>query len=154
MQLSINLLKQKRSVFRMIFGIIAIIFSISWIIIQYGENDKIKIFDWFYFLLFFLLGICHLIESTGISLRKIFGAKAYIHINNDKISIKPYAFYKEKNFKWTEIKEIEYKSAQYKITKTDNTSIIMELSTENYHIVQNIKESINSFATEKGIQIK
>lgn len=138
----------------MIFGILAIAVSISWIVIKYVENDTVKIFDWFYFLLFFILGFCHLIESMGISLMEIFGAKAYIHITTDKICLKSSSFDKGKSIKWSEINEIEYKSAQYKITKTDNTSILLELPTENFHIVQNIKDSINYFANEKGILIK
>jgi poly-beta-hydroxyalkanoate depolymerase len=61
---------------------------------------------------------------------------------------------KEKTVAWNEILELEYKSARYKITKVDNSNIILDLPTENYRQVQGIKEIIKSFATEKGIHIQ
>jgi hypothetical protein len=146
MLFSINLLTKEKSKYRIIFGILAIVFSISWIFINLGENDEIKIFDWFYFAIFLTLGIGHVIEGAGISLVEIFGAKAYIQVDAEKIRIKINPFVKEKTVAWNEILELEYKSARYKITKVDNSNIILDLPTENYRQVQGIKEIIKSFA--------
>lgn len=154
MLFSINLLTKEKSKYRIIFGILAIVFSISWIFINLGENDEIKIFDWFYFAIFLTLGIGHVIEGAGISLVEIFVAKAYIQVDAEKIRIKINPFVKEKTVAWNEILELEYKSARYKITKVDNSNIILDLPTENYRQVQGIKEIIKSFATEKGIHIQ
>lgn len=154
MLFSINLLTKEKSKYRIIFGILAIVFSISWIFINLGENDEIKIFDWFYFAIFLTLGIGHVIEGAGVFLVEIFGAKAYIQVDAEKIRIKINPFVKEKTVAWNEILELEYKSARYKITKVDNSNIILDLPTENYRQVQGIKEIIKSFATEKGIHIQ
>ncbi|HUH17996.1 hypothetical protein [Albibacterium sp.] len=56
--------------------------------INLGENDKIKVFDWFYFAIFLTLGIGHVIEGAGIPLVEIFGAKAYIQVDAEKIVLK------------------------------------------------------------------
>src|SRR5690606_20441441 len=142
MLFSINLLTKEKSKHRIIVGILAIVFSKSWIFINLGENDEIKIFDWFYFAIFLTLGIGHVIEGAGISLVEIFSAKAYNQVDAEKIRININPFVKEKTVEWNEILELEYKSARYKITKVDTSNTILDLQKEKYRHVQGIKEII------------
>lgn len=153
MELTINLLPTKKSKFRIGFGILAILFAGFWILFNLAEKDSLKVFDWLYFIVFITIGIAHLIEGTGVSLVGLFGAKAFIYINDDKLHLKHDAFKKGKTVKWNEIKSIEYKSAQFKITKTDNSLVILEIPTDNYNRVQSIKQIIESIASENGIQV-
>ena len=61
---------------------------------------------------------------------------------------------KENPLKWDEIKSIKYKSAQYTIIKTDDSTVILEIPTDDYNRTQSIKETIKSLAFKKGIQIE
>ncbi len=92
----------------------------------------LSLFDWAYFAGFLLLGLVHLIEGTGTSIMKFFGAKAHVLVDDEKIVFKPEAISKETRIEWKEITAIAYKAAQYKITKTDNSTLKIDLPTENY----------------------
>ncbi|WP_142532947.1 hypothetical protein [Saccharicrinis carchari] len=154
MELTINLLARKKSNLRIGFGMLAILFSILWIWIALAEKESLKIFDMLYFLVFLTLGIGHLIEGTGVSLVGFFGGKALIHINDKEIRIKQEPFTKGETIQWDELKSIKYKSAQYRITKTDDSTLMLKIPTDDYNRVQSIKETIKTFAGEKGIQIE
>lgn len=154
MDFTINLIKTQKSKIRIGFGIVAILFSILWFLFSLAEKESIKVFDWVFFIFYITLGLANIIEGTGVSLIGLIGAKAYININDDEIHIKQNAFKKGRTIKWNEIQTIEYKSAQYKITKNDNSSIILEIPTDSYNRVQSMKETIKSFTIGKGIQIE
>ncbi|MGF1636479.1 MAG: hypothetical protein ACFCUU_05355 [Cyclobacteriaceae bacterium] len=153
MELTINYLEKKKSRFRIVFGIITFLFSIFLISFILGKDEDIRMFEWLQFALFFILGIGHLIEGSGLSMLEIFGAKSYVKINSDRISIKPEVFKQEEIVKWEEIKDFEYKSAQYKITRDNDSFHIFDLPTNNYNKAQTIKETIKSLANERGINI-
>lgn len=153
MELTINLLPTKKSKFRMGFGILVILFAGVWISFNLAEHESLKIFDWLYFIVLISIGIGHLLEGTSVSLVGLFGSKAFIHMNDDEIHFKYDRFKKGRIVKWCEIKSLEYKAAQYKITKTDNSIVILEIPTDSYNKVQSIKQIIESIASENGIQV-
>jgi hypothetical protein len=153
MNLSIDLLNQKKSTIRTIFGILIVIFSSSYLLYNFNNQEYLNLFDWVYFIFFLLLGLGHLIEGTGISIRKLFGAKAHILIDNEKIVFKPETFKKETRIKWKDIKSIEYKAARYKILLINNGYCEIDLPTTNYNLVQVIKESICAKSKEFDIPI-
>ena len=136
------------------FGILVILSAGVWISFNLAENESLKVFDWLYFIVLISIGIANLIEGKGISLAGLFGAKAFIHINDDEIHFKHDHFKKGRTVKWSDIKSLEYKAAQYKITKTDSNIVILEIPTDSYNQVQSIKQIIESFASEKGFQIE
>ncbi|WP_010417013.1 hypothetical protein [Anaerophaga thermohalophila] len=153
MNLSIDLLNPPKSTVRTIFGILIVIFSFSYLFYNLNTEKSFNLLDWIYFVVFLLLGLSHLIEGTGISIRKLFGAKAHILIDNEKIVSKPEPFKKETRIKWKDIKSIEYKAARYKILLINNSSIEIDLPTNDYNLIQMIKESINSKSQEYDIPI-
>ncbi|ASB50564.1 hypothetical protein [Alkalitalea saponilacus] len=153
MELQINLLKNKKSRTRIFYGIILVLFSISFLIIKPLKDGHISTFDWVYVIVFMLLGIGHLIEGYGFSFSTFLNREAFVHIGDSGLKIKKDAFSKEKEIEWNHVKTIEYKSAQYKIGMNNNEIIHIDIPTDDYHRVQIIKESVNHYAEKNEIQI-
>ena len=152
MDLKIDLLKKpKKSLFRVILGILMFMLAISWIIIRVVENRNITPFDWIYSGVFSLNGIFHFVEGLGYSFESFFG-KAYILINLKCISLKASVFDKEQSINWDEIKSIDYRLSKFEIEKKDNTNMILNLSKFDYISINEIKKAINDIAKEKSIQ--
>jgi len=154
MELNIDLLKvqSKKSLFRVIFGILFIVFAGSWIIIRLIENESIKLFDWIYFGIFALNGIVHIVEGLGYPFGRFFG-RAYILINSEFISLKSGVFEKEQFINWSDINSIDYKLNKLNIKKTDNTVLIINLTKFDYILLIEIKKAVSNIANEKNIQL-
>jgi len=151
MDLKIDLLKkQKKSLFRVIFGIL--MFSLA--IIRVIKNRDLMPFDWIYFGIFSLNGVFHFIEGVGYSFESFFG-KAYILINLECISLKTSVFKKEQCINWDEIKSIDYNriSEKLRIEKTDNANVIVDFYKFGYSFNDEIKGIIDHIAKEKNIQL-
>lgn len=112
MEIYKDLLKIEKSKARTIHGFVALIISISWIAIKIVFNENTNTFDTIFgisaALFFALTGIVNITEGFGISSSRLFG-KAFILINNEKISIKSSVFVKEKTIHWNKIKTINYR---------------------------------------------
>ena len=120
-----------------------------WILIH---KEVIRPFDWLYSGLFALNGIVHVAEGLGFSIDSLFG-KAYILINPECINLKAGVFDKEQFAYWDNIKSIDYKFNKFKIVKTDNTNMIINLSKFSYFLNNEIKEVVSCIAKEKNIQL-
>ena len=153
MELNVDLLKVKRkkSLFRVILGILFFLIASSWIIIRLIDDEIIKPFDWICFGVFALNGVIHCAEGLGYSFESFFG-KAYILINSDFISLKANVFDKNQLISWKEIKSINYKFNKFEIKKTDNTTMSVNLSKFDYILINEIKKITNSIAKKKGIE--
>jgi len=151
MELRIDLLKGRRekSLFGIIFGILLFLLASGWIIM----NEIITPFDWFYFLQFPLFGIIIFIKGLGYPIESLFGGKAYVLIDPEQISLKISVFSKNQSVNWNEIKSISYKVNKFEIKKTDNTNMIIKLSTFDYITATEVKKTINCIANEKNIQL-
>jgi len=153
MDLKINLLKKpKKSLFKIILGILLFLLAISWITIRVIADRSITPFGWIYFGIFSLNGVFHFIEGLGYSFESFWG-KAYIMVNLECISLKASVFEKEQYINWDEIKSIYYKLNKLEIEKKDNTNMILTLSKFDYISINEIKKSINNIAKEKNIQV-
>lgn len=153
MELKVDLLKgkKKKSLFRIILGILLFLCASSWVIIRVIEYGVIRPFDWINFVVFALSGIVHFVEGWGNSFGSFFG-KAYILINSELISLKASVFDKSQVINWSEIKSIDYKLNKYEIKKTDNTTMVINLSMLDYVLINEIKQTITCIAKEKSIQ--
>lgn len=151
MEIKKNLLRnEKKSYYRFALGIIFFIISILWIIVKIKNKQEITLFDWLYFGIFTLNGISHSIAGFGFRIEELFG-KAFIQINEEKISLKTKVLGKEQSVLWTEIQKINYNLNKLYIHKTDNTTLTFNLSEIDYAFKNEIKEFIKSIATEKQI---
>ncbi len=144
--------KEKKSVFRIIIGILFLVISVFWIIDRKINSQIIRPFDWFYTGIFVLNGIVHSIEGFGFSLAKLFG-KAFVIIDKDRIAIKTSVLDKEQKVFWIDIKSIESKLNKYQVLKTNDTNLTIDFSKFDYALAKNIKETIRGIANEKGIGV-
>jgi len=151
MEIKKNLLRnEKKSYLRFIIGVGFFIISIIWIVLKIRQEEKISLFDWFYFGIFTLNGISHSIAGFGFRIEELFG-KAFILINKEKISMKAKAFEKEQTVLWSEIQKINYNLNKLHIHRTDNTTLTFNLSEIDYTFKNEIKEFVRNIAAEKQI---
>jgi len=152
MELKKDLLKkEKKSVFRIILGILFFVISIFWIADRIMDNLIIQPFDWLYTGIFALNGIVHTIEGFGFSIARLFG-KAFVLIDSERISIKLGIIDKEQNVYWKDIKAIDYKLNKFRVENIDNTNKTLDLSKLDYVLKKEIKEIIACIAKDKNIQ--
>lgn len=154
MELKKDLLKKdKKSVFRIILGILFVAISIIWIADKITSDSIIRSFDWLYSGIFMLGGVIHTFEGFGFSLAKLFG-KAFVLIDSNQISIKLGLSDKEQQIYWKDIKAIGYKFNKFQIRKHDNTNINLNLSKVDYALKNEIKEVVYTIAKNKNIPLK
>jgi len=151
MEIRKNLLRnEKKSYVSFAVGVVFFIISIIWIVLKMRDGQKISLFDWFYVGIFALNGISYSMAGFGFRLVELFG-KAYLLINDEKISMKAKVLEKEQTVFWAEIHEITYNLNKLYIHKTDNTTLTFNLSEIDYAFKNEIKEFIKSIANEKQI---
>lgn len=141
---------QEKSYFRLILGAVLLIISILLIVLKSCNNEEITLFDWIYFGLFAMNGIGQIVSGFGYRIEKLFG-KAFILINEDKISLKMKVVGKEQTVLWSEIKTINYNVNKLHIQKTDNTTLTFSFSEIEYALKNEIKECIKCIADDKHI---
>ncbi len=151
MELKKDLLKkEKKSIFRIILGILFFVISILWITDRIIDNLTIRPFDWLYTGIFALNGVVHTIEGFGFSIARLFG-KAFIMIDNERISIKRGITEKEQKIYWKSIKTIDYKLNKFRVQNMDNTSMTLDLSKFDYSLKNEIRGIIDCIAKDKNI---
>ena len=154
MELKIDLLKiEKKSVFRIILGIGFLVLFILWI----SEKSKgnylfIGFLDWVVVATMLFNGIIHTLGGFGFSISHLFG-KAYIHIDEQSITIKMRLFEKEQHFEWSDIKAMDYMANKYRFTMKDGTTGILNLSKMEYLLKKEVKTVIVEIALGKGVLI-
>jgi len=151
MEIKKNLLRnEKKSYVRFAIGIGFFIISIIWVVLKMRGGQKISLFDWFYVGICALNGISHSMSGFGFRIEELFG-KAYLLINDDKISLKAKVLEKEQTVSWSDVHEITYNLNKLYVHKTDNTTLTFNLSAFEYAFKNEIKEFIKSIANEKQI---
>lgn len=144
--------KGKKSVFRIILGISFFVVSISWVVARRMDDGVIKSFDWIYFGVMFLNGIVHTTEGFGFLFMGLFG-KAFINIDEKRISFKPDIHTKEKSISWAEVASVEYRLVKFQFIMKNGNPAIFDLSKLEYTIIQDVKDITSSIARLKGISI-
>lgn len=151
MELTKNLLrKEKRSYYSFFVGILFFVISFLWIIVKIREGQKITIFDWVYSGLFSLNGIVQSLGSFGFQIEELFG-KAFIIINDERISIKTEVFDKEQTILWADIKKISYNINKFQIIKMDGKTLTLDVSKINYALKNEVRELVENISNEKHI---
>jgi len=146
-----DLLKNKdKSIFRLILGVTFLVISVAWIIIKLTKNELIKPVDWFFSATFALNGLAYVFEGFGISIERFFG-KAFVHIDNDSISIKLNVFKKEQKLYWQDIQSIYYKPYIFTFKMTNGTNVFPFTKFGNSCITE-IKHMILKNADSKKIK--
>jgi hypothetical protein len=143
----------KKSVFRIVLGILFLLISVAWFVIRIIDNQRVSFFDWFYASIMFVNGLVHATEGFGFSFLNLTGT-TFIHITTDKIQLKKGVFLKEQIILWSDIKRIDYKLIQYLIVLKNEKTETLNISKLEYSLVKEIKETISLIAKEKDIEIR
>lgn len=153
MELKIDLLvKEEKSAFRVVVGVLFILISIAWVISRYLKNQYVDAFDWFNLGILSLVGVGHISGGLGLPIIRIFG-ESYIRIDEQKLSVKTSIFGKDHSISWADIKRINYKLNRFKVIKNNDTTLTLDFSKIDYAILKDSKEVIRNIALEKGIHI-
>jgi len=155
MELKIDLVKkEEKSVLLMILGLLLFFFPIFILLwrhfIPYAHN--VPVLDNIAYLLLFISGIGLITIGSGGSVLRIFG-KAFIIIDNEKISIKTSYNSKVQIVFWNDIKSIQYDSGKYNILTINDTRQIIDFSSLDYSLIEEVKRTVIGIAKEKGNEI-
>lgn len=148
-----NLLElKKKSKFALVLGITSCVLAITMIIIYYLHSHKIEAYMWTFPIFFLQSGIANIIASQGYAPERLIG-KAFIEIDEKKISLKTGIFQKLQTVEWKGIDAINYKLNNLVVTKTNKSTVRFALSRLEYSTIQEIKEVVNTIANDKDINI-
>lgn len=145
MELNINLLSKNQSLFKIILGIIFVVFAI----LQIVTKDK-SFLNWFTFLFFILYGMVKILEGFSFFGGNSFG-KAFVLINENIISFKISIFKKEQKISWNKITSIDYDKVERLYIISKNQNKLINLSQVSYEAKQEIKNTLNYIAKQKNI---
>jgi hypothetical protein len=133
-------------------GVVGVAFAGIYLVIILHESRQNWTFQWMMMIYMLVLGSKSILTGLGYSVEKFFGS-AFIHIDNDHISIKPGIRVKVQTIAWNQIKSMEYKSNWFKIINIDGSSSKFSLSDLEFKVLIEVRDAIMSLAAEKGIAI-
>jgi len=152
MKLEKDLLVQK-SRSKAVLGLLNLSLITAWVINRIYVGAALETFDLIYLSSLFLLGSLFILEGLGIPAAKCFG-KAFILIDEERISLKKGIWNKEQTILWNEIERIEYKPNKFVFTKKDNILFPLKLRDLNYRFNREILECIKMIGHEKGLKVE
>lgn len=153
MELKIDLfIKEEKSAFRVVVGVLFILVSIAWIISRNLKNQYVDAFDWSYCGILFLNGIAHILGGLGLPIIRLFG-ESYIRIDEQKLSVKTSILSRDRSILWDDIKRIDYKLNRFKVIKTNDTTLTLDFSKIEYAILKDAKEIITTIAKTKKVPV-
>ncbi len=142
---------QQKSITRLLFGIIAIVLSILWLLFQ-KQGDRIHWQDWLYSSVFAIKGIHYLLSGLGLSYLVLFG-KAYVEFDDKIIAIKGTVFQNKTQTKWNEISSFKITPLSIEIHLQQKTKITIHLSRIGFEKNMQLTNLIRKIAKEKRINI-
>ncbi len=139
----------KNAFYHLVIGLIFIGMTL-WV---YSKGIKkpngVDQFDWVYIFIFGMVGLWFMYKSLNFVLRK-----AYIRVDDEKISIKPDEISKSETIYWTDIVAIRQVKKNYEVLKKDQTSYTIFFSYFNYENAADLKNAIREMSAKKGIPIQ
>ena len=142
---------QHKSIARLLFGIIAIILGILWLLFQ-KQGNGIHWQDWLYSGVFAMKGIHYLLSGLGLSYFILFG-KAYVEFDDEIIAIKETVFQNKRQAKWKDISSIKITPLSIEIHRQQKTKITIHLSRIGFEKNIQLTNHIRKIAKEKRINI-
>lgn len=155
MELKIDLSeKREKSVLLIILGLVLFLFPVFIIVwrhlLPYAHD--VPVLDNISYSLLFISGIGIIIIGSGDSLLKFF-RKSFVIVDDMKISIKNSPDAKIQTVFWSDIKSIQYDSGKYNILTNNDIKQIMDFSSLEYSLIEDVKATVINIAKGKGIEI-
>lgn len=146
----IDLDKHKKSTSKKILGIVSVIISIGWFIIN---RHHLSFFNNLYSLYFLLLGIGYYLDGTGKSIFHFLG-KPHIDIMDGYLSIKSTPFAREHTFQLSNIKTLKIGLINVEINGKNKDTLTIDLTKFDYPIVIEFKEALSALSKELKLDMK
>ncbi len=122
----------------------------AWVVIEGDKKPKgIDQLDWIYIFIFSLLAVWFIIKG----LRGIF-SKAYILVDDEKVSVKPDESTKSETIYWRDVESIKEVKNNYVVRKKDNTTTTIYFSYFSQKHAMDLKASVKETALKKGIPLE
>lgn len=147
MEIKIDLLAKRKSIIRIIFGLLVLVYVV-FLALRAGEVS-----DYFGLVIFGLIAWINLIEGYGYLPQKVFG-KAFIEINYNVIVVKTRVGRKAISICWDKITSINFRYTELLIEKKDSSELSIDTKDLSYEIQNEIKEAIIKIASEKEIKYR
>jgi len=117
--------------------------------LQSGKDEKgFDGFDWAYLIFFAVLGLAFMMKGFGVAFRK-----AFVKIDEVKISLKPDLNSKVQTIYWDNIQSIQEITIRYIINLKNGETDEIILAHFSLDVSDQIKETIEQIANEKQIPI-
>ena len=139
----VDLDKKKRSVPRMIFGVISVVFAVVWLVVN--KND-LTFFNIIYSVFFFLSGIGHYYEGAGNYFSIKFFGKSFIELNDEVFKIKLPGRNPLLDFAWGNVKSLKVGLVNIELIDKDDKLHQVDLSKLDYEIVVELKKYLSEKA--------
>lgn len=121
-----------------------------WVILDADKKPKgIDQFDWVYIFAFGLVSVWFLIKGISALL-----SKAFMVVNEEKISVKPDESSQRETIFWKDVSHIEDVNNNYRIYMRNGTSTTIYFSYYSSENSMELKESIKSMAEKKRIKVQ
>jgi hypothetical protein len=140
----------KKSKFQFFIGILFFLFTIFLIHHRISSGQGFRIWDWIGIVIFLLNGLYHLTGGMGYLLENFLGRKSFVHIDEEKFRIRTVG--KEHRVFWSDIESIEFKNGYLEISRENNSTRLITLSSIDSTLSQSIVARIKEFATKKNIR--
>lgn len=147
MEIEVDLLAKKRSIIRIIFGLLVLVYIVFLVL----REEEVS--DYFGLGVFGLIAWINLIEGYGYSPQKVFG-KAFILINNNVIVVKTKVRRKAISICWDKIASINFRYTELLIKKKDSSGLSINTKDLSYETQNEIKEVIIKIASEKEVKYR
>jgi len=132
-------IKSKLGLFLLVALLVAIIAAQVYISMERGLVTNL--FNIIFWSLYGIIALYQII--TGKRIESIFG-KAYIHITDEFLKLKPSVLKKEQSIYWKDLGRLSMKPTFIKVTGQDGNTISIDFKNLEYLAVQNLKDVIKT----------
>ncbi|NLO72263.1 MAG: hypothetical protein GX102_15235 [Porphyromonadaceae bacterium] len=139
----------KNAFYHLIIGLIFLGMAF-WVVSEGNKKESgVDQFDWIYIAVFGMVGLYFCYKGLNYILRK-----AYIRVDDEKISVKPDESTNSETIFWRDIKMINEIESNYQIVKKDDSTYTIYFSYYTYKNADDLKQSVKETANAKGIKIE
>lgn len=139
----------KNAFYHFVIGLI-FLGMVFWVVSEGNKKETgVDQFDWIYIAVFGMVGLYFCYKGLNFILRK-----AYIRVDDEKVSVKPDESTSSETIYWRDIKVIYEVGKNFEILKYDDSVYTIYFSYYTYKNADDLKEAVRETAKSKGIKIE